>query len=160
MNKHDMINEVCCYYGVKEEDVMGVRRESKIVSAKKVIYYVLRMYGLSFKNIATLLNKDHVTILYTIKNLSEDEKKYANEIYKKYKKIDLEDEMAKTKEDRLKIIELLNRGLHVEEIIKETNKSKDFIISQINFLIDNKCLRKVPVYSNGTYKMLFFERDK
>lgn len=158
MKKKDIIEEVCNHYGVSTEEVKSHRRDPKTVSAKKVIYYILRLYGESYKSIGRSLNKDHGTILATVKTISKEDKEYAKELYKRHKKIELEDEKIRITQERLKIIEMLNSGYSLDKIIKETKQTKEFVISQINFFVDNEWQKKVPIYSKSTYKTIFYNK--
>ena len=158
-----MIEEVCGYFGVKPDDIQSLRREQKIVNAKKVIYYVLRLYGLSFNQIGRIVHKDHQTVLITIRTMSKELKKYANYIYRKYMNLVLEEEINEQRsilrKQRRQIIDMLNKNYPLGQIVFETNQSKEFIIEQVDFFMKNGWRKKIPNYKNGTYSVIFYEKE-
>ena len=163
MQRREMIKEVCDKFGVKPDDITSLRRDQKLVNAKKVIYCVLRMYGLSFNQIGRIVNKDHQTVLITIRTMSSELKRYAVYIYKKYLKLGLEEEInqqqATLRKIRKQIIELLNKNHPINQIVCETHQSKEFIAEQIQFFLQNGWRKKIPNYKNGTYSVIFYEKD-
>jgi hypothetical protein len=163
MKRREMINEVCLYFGVKPDDIQSLRRDKYTASAKKVIYCVLRMFRLTFNQIGRIVNKDHQTVLITIRRTDKKLKKYAEYIYKKYMKLGLEEEINQQqfilRNQRRKIIELLNKGYLKSQISKETHLDPDFIEEQIRFFLENHWQKKIPNYKNGTYLIIFYEKD-
>ena len=163
MKRREMINEVCEKFKVNPEDITSLRRDQNLVKAKKVIYCVLRMYGLTFNQIGRIVNKDHQTILMTIRTMPNGLKRYATFIYKKYLKQGLEEEInqqqATLRKQRKQIIELLNKNYPIGQIVFETHQSKEFIKEQVQYFLKNGWRKKIPNYKNGTYSVIFYEKD-
>ncbi len=159
MDKAEMIKEVCNHYNVKTDDIYGLRKDQKTVNAKKAIYCVLRLCGFSFSNIGRIVNKDHGTIMATLKTIPVDVEEYAISVFKKYRRLDDEEMVYTQRTLRKQIINMLNNGSTLNQIIKETNQDKDTIINIVNFFIDNGWQKKIPNYNKGTYSTIFYEKD-
>ena len=155
----DMIKEVCQKFGINPSDIKSTRKDKNTASAKKVVYYVLRKSGLSFNQIGRAVNKNHETVLATLRNISQELTEYADKVSELYTGISEELNKQQIYKQRRVLIELLNKGLKLKQIIKETNLSPEFIQEQVQFFYDNEWIKKVPNYKNCTYKMVFYEKD-
>ena len=153
-----MMKEVCDYFGVKVDDIQSLRRERKIVYAKKVICYVLRMRGLSLNQIGRYVNKDHQTVFNAIKTIPPEIRKYAQSIYKKMSALSLEAENKIDMERKTKIMDLLNKNYTLGQIVQETGWCKDYIQEQIDYFILNGWYKKVPNYKTGEVLIRFFKK--
>lgn len=77
--------------GVKKEQITSKTRERRVVEARQIMFKILREEDQKeFAKIGSYFNKDHATILYGVRNISnlievdkEIESKY-NEIKQKY----------------------------------------------------------------------------
>ena len=158
-----MISEVCNYFSIKPDDIRSLRRDKNTASAKKVIYCVLRMFGLSFNQIGRIVNKDHQTVLVTIRRTEKKLKKYAEYIYKKYMKLGMEEEINQQqfilRNQRRQIIELLNKGYLLAQISRETHLAPEFIEEQVRFFLENHWQKKIPNYKNGSTSVIFYEKE-
>lgn len=164
MNKKEMIQEVCNNFGVKPDDIYSLRRDKNTVSAKKAIYYVLRQSGLSFSQIGRIVNKDHQTVLITLRSMSNDLIKYATSIYNKYIDMGIKEELKLQNtilnQNRKKIIDLLNRNYTMGQIIDETKLSRSYVEEQINYFLTNGLYKKVPNYHTGGVSICFYDKNK
>ena len=159
MTKDELIQDVCNKFCIKPSDIFSQRKDKNTASAKKVVYYVLRKSGLSFCQIGKIVNKNHETILTTLKNISKELTEYADKVAELYTGIKEELINQDINKQRKVLIDMLNKGYKLNKIIKETNLSSEFIKEQIQFFYDNDWLKKVPNYKNCTYKMVFYEKD-
>lgn len=152
-----MVDEICKHFGCTFNDIFSRRRQKNVVYAKKVIYWILRREGLTYNQIARLVNKDHETVLVGIRTLPTDYKTYALSIFSKYKKWGLK--ISKEYEEKTffelmgNVVDLMNKGFTVKQIAKELNYSVEYIIDKISLHTDQK---KVPDYQQGSYKIEYF----
>jgi chromosomal replication initiator protein len=76
----DIINEAEIYYGLESSILVSKTRLSKVVTARQIAMYVIRMVtNLHLKEIGDLFNRDHSTVLYsidTVKDLYQTDKRY------------------------------------------------------------------------------------
>jgi chromosomal replication initiator protein len=76
MNKNDIILEriimhVCSFYGIKREELFKVTRVKDIVKARAVVYYIAyNSNQMTYQFIGNRFNKDHATVLHSVKQLS------------------------------------------------------------------------------------------
>lgn len=72
-----ILNAVCLYYHIKEEEVLGKKRTKDIALARNMsIYYIRELLGLTYKDIASIFNrKDHTTIINSCKRIKSLKKK-------------------------------------------------------------------------------------
>lgn len=65
-----IIAEVCCEYGVREEDVKSRCRKMEIAEARQMIAYLLRIHcRLPLTEIGDILGRKHPTVDYSIHNI-------------------------------------------------------------------------------------------
>lgn len=61
----NILDVVCENYGVTEEDLKGPARSQNISNPRQIGVYLIRdMLGLSYEDIADMLNKRHTTVMY------------------------------------------------------------------------------------------------
>lgn len=156
-----MINEICEYFGVQFQEIFTRRRYTKLVNAKKVIYWILRREGLTFNQIAKIVQKDHETVIMGVRTLPDEFKNYALSICSKYKKWGLknalEQENEQKRQKRIKIVNLLNEGKSVSDISIAIKESIGYVNEQISLYLEP---RKVPNYKSGGYFIKYFEKNK
>lgn len=160
-----MCTEICKYFNCGYTEIFSRRRQKNLVNAKKVIYWILRREGLTYNQIARLVNKDHETVIVGIRSLPDEYKKYALSMFSKYKKYGLRESKEleqQTFNDRMnKITELLNKGLSEREIADKIGESVTNITTDISLYIEKK---KVPDYrpkSDGFKIMhIFSQKNK
>ena len=68
----EYIIEYCSnYYNVKKEDIYSDKRNKEIVFARQVCLYIIReLTDYSLSKIGLIFGKDHATVLYAIKKLT------------------------------------------------------------------------------------------
>ena len=67
-----VINQVCKFYSVDEPTLRGTQRNRGTVEARQVAVYLMRkLTNLSSTEIGEVLNKDHATILYSVKQVEQ-----------------------------------------------------------------------------------------
>lgn len=158
-----MISEICKYFGVQFQEIFTRRRYKKLVYAKKVIYWILRREGLTYNQIARLVQKDHETIIVGVRSLPETYKEYALSLFKKYKKYGLREKKYKEEDifiERMNnIAEYLNKGYTEEQIAKILGYSCQDVLDDISLYIEKK---KVPDYSFNSkgFKIMHFFSQK
>ena len=157
-----MIEEICQYFGCNFQEVFSRRRQKNLIYAKKVIYWILRREGLSYNQIARLVNKDHETIIIGIRTMPQEFKRYAFYIFNKYRKWGLKEQQITDEnifnEKITKIVDMLNNGMREKEIAKALNETENYIINRIALYIE---LKKIPDYKEGIYKYkYFFQKNK
>ena len=154
-----MINEICEYFGVQFQEIFTRRRYKNLVCAKKVIYWILRREGLTYNQIANIVQKDHETVMMGVRTLPDEFKNYALRICSKYKKWGLMDALEKEKEQkkqkRIKIVNFLNEGKSVSDISVLINESIGYVNEQVSLYLE---ARKVPNYKSGGYFVKYFEK--
>ena len=65
-----IINETARYYQVSPEEIKGVSRQKNIVTARHITAYLIRnLTNLSLPNIGSFLNRDHATVLASIRKI-------------------------------------------------------------------------------------------
>ncbi len=78
-----IISEVAKSYNVSESDILSPRRTAQLALARQVAMYISKeTTDLSYKQIGEKFNKDHSTVLYNVKTVSEylAEKPYEKEL--------------------------------------------------------------------------------
>ena len=146
-----MIMDVCDKFGCNFIDVFSTRRGQNVISAKKVIYWILRREGLSYVEIGRMLNKDHSSVMNGIGSMPAEFRDYAESVYRKYcKNVKASDEAQE--ETVNKIAEYLNKGLTLKQIAAEMKKSYNDVAQLFSLYIYEK---KIPVYSMGCQKSEF-----
>ena len=64
----NIINEICCRYGIQWFSVLSKSRVGVIVDARRLYCGILRnVFGLTFHEIGKILNKNHATIIHNLK---------------------------------------------------------------------------------------------
>ncbi len=67
-----VISQVCKFYSVDEPTLRGTQRNRGTVEARQVAVYLMRkLTNLSSTDIGEVLNKDHATILYSVKQVEQ-----------------------------------------------------------------------------------------
>ena len=67
-----VISQVCKFYSVDEATLKGTQRNRGTVEARQVAVYLMRkLTNLSSPDIGEVLNKDHATILYSVKQVEQ-----------------------------------------------------------------------------------------
>ena len=153
MQKREIIQYVCDKFKVKYDDIMSLRRDIATASAKRVIYYVFRLYGLSYQQIARAVNKEHTAILHSVKTMPEDLKSYAQAIYDRFSSSNMTIE-----EQRDMLIEYLNQGCKLEELMEKTKLCKDTIIEHVNYLIEHGCFKRIRNYKTNEVFYRYFKK--
>ena len=65
-----IIGQVCKFYSVDEQTLLGTQRSKGVVEARQVAAYLVRkLTNLSLPDIGKEFNKDHATIMYAIKKV-------------------------------------------------------------------------------------------
>ncbi len=65
-----IINETARYFQVSAEDVKGMSRQKNIVTARHITAYMIRnLTNLSLPSIGSFLNRDHATVLASIRKI-------------------------------------------------------------------------------------------
>ena len=65
-----ILNETARYYQVTPEEIRGVSRQKNIVTARHITAYLIRnLTNLSLPGIGTFLNRDHATVLSSIRKI-------------------------------------------------------------------------------------------
>ena len=143
-----MVEEICQHFGCNFNEVFSRRRQRNLVYAKKVIYWILRKEGLTYNQIARLVQKDHETVLVGIRTLPDEYKGYAQKIMNKYKKWGLREQKIQDEEvftaKMVRIADYLNKGLSEQQIADEIGESYSKVVGDISLYIDKK---KVPDYN-------------
>jgi len=68
-----ILTAVARYFGIKADDLKGKARHKQIVGPRQVAMYLLREDGhLSTPEVGRLLNRDHTTVLYGMKQIAND----------------------------------------------------------------------------------------
>lgn len=155
MQKREIIQEVCDYFKIKTDDIQSLRREKSVANAKKVIYYVFHLFGLSYNQIGRIVNKEHSGIMHAVKTISPELKRYAIAIYDKYSG---NTKILSIEEQRHLIVECLNDGCDLDQIVAKTNICKDTVTEHINFLVDRGWFKKLQNYKTGEYFYQYFEK--
>lgn len=152
-----MIMEICEKYKIEFLDIFSVRRAKEISHARKVICWILRKEGLSLKEIGLFLKKDHSSVLHAITTISDEDKSYAQVLYRKHHKKESLENLKKEQELLEKklpeITRLLNEGKNLKEIAKIQNDTYDNIDKLFSLYI---CEKKIPNYSTYSQKSEFF----
>lgn len=65
------INDILSVFGISLNDIKSESRKAEICDIRKIISYELREEGLTFKEIALFINKDHSTVINNIKQYDE-----------------------------------------------------------------------------------------
>lgn len=63
-----MLETACIYFDTSIEDIKSPSRDSSLVRMRKIICLLLHNSGISSVHIGSLMDRDHSTILYSIKN--------------------------------------------------------------------------------------------
>jgi chromosomal replication initiator protein len=59
------------YFHISKEEILSNSREKKIVYLRQIIIYLLRdIFGMLFKTIEIILNKDHSTIIHSYEKIN------------------------------------------------------------------------------------------
>ena len=67
-----IISQVALYYGVDEAAIRGKHRGRNITDARQLAMYMIRsITGLSTPDIGKYFNKNHTTVLHSIKQIEE-----------------------------------------------------------------------------------------
>jgi len=67
MNPEEIVKKVSHESGVPTMEIYGRSRSKKIFSARLEVYKVLRAEGYSYPEIGILMDRDHTTILRTLR---------------------------------------------------------------------------------------------
>lgn len=64
MGPHELIKLVSDWYNIPVDDVMGPCRSKTVAEARSVVMYLLRQRKYRLRDVGTILNKDHTTVIY------------------------------------------------------------------------------------------------
>lgn len=72
----NVLNKVCSYYKISQEDIISASRKQNIAYARQILIYILKTdFNLSIKFIGDNLgNRDHSTIIHSIDKIVDDMK--------------------------------------------------------------------------------------
>lgn len=76
---------VCDKLGVNVEDAKGTIRDAEIVRARQIYCYMAKEMGYTFKKIGAIINRDHATVIYACKVVSN--RKFDFRILADYNKV-------------------------------------------------------------------------
>jgi chromosomal replication initiator protein len=72
ISDREIIERVCFEFGCTEEELLSDNRERRFVVARDTVAFLLRKHlGFTLKSIATLLNRDHSTILIALRRVDD-----------------------------------------------------------------------------------------
>lgn len=67
-----ILREVCRTTGVSVDDIRSKKRTSSVSNARKMVFYILReVTDMSFEDIGKEFGKDHSTVIYNIREMTE-----------------------------------------------------------------------------------------
>tara|TARA_R110002096_G_scaffold210537_2_gene397874 strand:+ start:1122 stop:1448 length:327 start_codon:yes stop_codon:yes gene_type:complete len=67
---NNLIKRVCESYEISDKELMSKRRLAYIVRPRQIIMYILRNdHKMTLERIATLFNKNHATIIHSVKSI-------------------------------------------------------------------------------------------
>ena len=76
-------NAVCSYYDVDFEDLFRIGRKERIVIARQISIYLIRMYsGMTLTETGRFFNKDHTTIIYSFQKIQSQLNNKFDDSYK------------------------------------------------------------------------------
>ena len=77
---NNVIGIVADFYSVTIEDIIGTKRNAKIVLARQIAMYLLKTkYGLAYKKIGTFFGgKDHSTVMSSVEKIENEYKNNAD----------------------------------------------------------------------------------
>jgi chromosomal replication initiation ATPase DnaA len=91
-----ILNTVCYGYEIKPIAIKGKNRQSNIREARQLVAYFVREYtGLSFPKVGFVINRDHATVMHSIK-VVKSEIEFNKDYRRKYELIN---EIIKTRID-------------------------------------------------------------
>lgn len=68
---NEIIEKVCSYYAVTNEDIIGKSRCRDIIKARHMAIYIIRnKVKYKLKATGTLFNRDHTTVIHAIQNIN------------------------------------------------------------------------------------------
>ena len=62
-----LLDFICNLLGVTVEEAKGTVRYSEIVRARQIYSYFARKMGFTYKKVASVINRDHATVIYACK---------------------------------------------------------------------------------------------
>ena len=62
-----LLDFICNLLGVTVEEAKGTVRYSEIVRARQIYCYFAREMGFTYKKVASIINRDHATVIYACK---------------------------------------------------------------------------------------------
>lgn len=70
----DIIGIVADFYSISQEDIIGTKRNGKIVLARQIAMYILKTkYGLAYKKIGGFFgNRDHSTVMSSVEKIENE----------------------------------------------------------------------------------------
>lgn len=80
-----LLTIVCNKLGVTIEDTKGTVRDAEIVRARQIYCYLAKEMGYTFKKIGSIINRDHATVIYACKVVSN--KQFDFKILADYNKV-------------------------------------------------------------------------
>ena len=76
INADKILKYISLRYGVKKEDISGAKRDAAVKNARHISAFLMRdILGLTYKEIGTILNKHHSTIIESCQKMEEKLKK-------------------------------------------------------------------------------------
>lgn len=159
MNFNKLVEEVCVKCRVSKKDIFSLRRDKSTVLARNIIYKVLTLDGYSLNQIGAKIGRDHTTVLWGMRNLTEKDIEYATYLYLKYRETEKINKSANEK-IVIKIImdevkKLYNSGLKENEIAEEVGISEKRTIKFINLIKSTCTTKQVPDYKKNTYRTIY-----
>ena len=68
-----IIEKVADFYDIKPEDVLGKGKTKDVANARQMSFYLIRkLTGLTLEQIGDAMNRDHSTVLYSIRKVEEN----------------------------------------------------------------------------------------
>ena len=65
---------------IRAEDFMSYRRKGHLVRARRIVYIALRSLGFSFPEIGAFVNRDHSTVMHSLRDADDEEIEIATRV--------------------------------------------------------------------------------
>lgn len=161
MNIDKLIEEICMKYKVGTRNIFSQSRKKDTVTARKILYKVLLLYGKSSTQIGKIMNRDHSSIVVGAKDVDNkpELKQYATYLYLKYRDTEEISPRIDVKVAKKVIYDevryYLNEGLSPMEISLKIDLSQKIVESVVEKVQKDCLIRKVPNYKTGTYRNIY-----
>jgi chromosomal replication initiation ATPase DnaA len=80
-----ILKVVCDKLGVTVQEAKGTIRDAEIVRARQIYCYMAKEMGYTFKKIGAIINRDHATVIYACKVVSN--RKFDYKILNDYNRV-------------------------------------------------------------------------